>query len=69
MVNASGQVLHGALAKLVDPEHKVINVGDAIDVVLKDVDAERMEQVWGGKRRERERAFGYPMLLKTLWSL
>lgn len=45
MVDARGQVLHGAFAKLVDPEDDVVDVRDAVDVVLEDVDAERVEQV------------------------
>ena len=40
VVHASGQILHGAFAKLVDPKHKVVDVGDAVDVVLKHVYAE-----------------------------
>ncbi len=46
MVNASGEILHGAFAKLVDPEDNVIDVGDPIYVVLKDIYTEWMEQVW-----------------------
>lgn len=52
VVDASGEVLHGAFAELVDPEDDVVDVSDAVDVVLKDVDAERMEEVW--KREEEE---------------
>lgn len=52
VVDASGQVLNGALAKLVDPEHHIVDIGDPIYVVLKDVYAERMEEVWSGERRE-----------------
>lgn len=45
VVDACGQVLHGAFAKLVDPEDNVINIGDPIYVVLKDVYAVWMQQV------------------------
>lgn len=45
VVDASGEVLHGAFAELVDPEDDVVDVGDPVYVVLKDVDAERMEEV------------------------
>lgn len=50
VVDASGEVLHGAFAELVDPEDDVVNVGDPVDVVLKDVDAEWMEKVCNRKR-------------------
>ena len=43
VVDACGQILHGALPKFVDPEDNVVDVGDTIDVVLEDVDAEWME--------------------------
>lgn len=46
MVDACGQILHGAFAKLVDSEDNVIDIGDPIYVVLKDIYAEWMEQVW-----------------------
>ena len=42
VVHAGGQVLCGAFAKLVDAEDDVINVGHAVNVVLKHIDAERM---------------------------
>lgn len=45
MVDASGEILHGAFAKLVDSEDKVIDVRDPIYVVLKYINAEGMEQV------------------------
>lgn len=46
MVDACGQILHGTFAKLVDSEDNVIDIGDPIYVVLKDIYAEWMEQVW-----------------------
>lgn len=46
MVDACGEIFHGAFAKLVDPEDNVIDICDAIYVVLKDVYAEWMKQVW-----------------------
>ena len=52
MVDASGQVLNRAPAKLVDPEDHIVDISDPIYVVLKDVYAERMEEIWLGERRE-----------------
>ena len=46
MVDACGEILHGAFTKLVDPEDKVIDIGDPVYVVLKYIYAEWMEQVW-----------------------
>lgn len=46
MVDACGEVLHGAFAKLVDSEDNIIYISDAIYVVLEDIYAEWMEQVW-----------------------
>lgn len=40
MVHSSGQVLNRAFAKLIYSENVVVDVGDAVDVVFKDVDAE-----------------------------
>lgn len=40
VVHSSCQVLNGAFAKLIHSEDVVVAVGDAIDVVLKDIDAE-----------------------------
>lgn len=45
MVDACGEILHGAFSKLVDPEDKVIDICDPIYVVLKDIYAKWMEQV------------------------
>lgn len=54
MVNACGEIFHGAFAKLIDPEDNVVYISDPIYVVLKDIDAERMEQVWKlGRKREK----------------
>lgn len=53
VVDACGEILHCALAKLVHPENNVIDIGDAIYVVLKYVYAERMEQIWTASRRNQ----------------
>lgn len=53
VVDACGEIHHGAFAKLVDSEDNVIDIGDPIDVVLKYVYTEWMEQVW--KRAEAKR--------------
>lgn len=53
VVDACGEILHCAFAKLVHPEDNVIDVGDAIYVVLKYVNAERMEQIWTSSGRNR----------------
>lgn len=45
MVDACGEILHRAFTKLVDPEDKVVNICDPINVVLKDIYAEWMEQI------------------------
>lgn len=45
MIDACSEILHRALPKLVDPENNIIDICDAIYVVLKDVYAEWMEQV------------------------
>lgn len=50
MVDARSEVFHRAFAKLVDPEDKVVYIRDPINVVLKDIYAEWMEQTWGGKK-------------------
>lgn len=50
MVDACGEILHCAFAKLVHPEDNVIDIGDAIYVVLKYVYAEWMEQIWTTSR-------------------
>lgn len=46
VIDACGQVLHCAFAEFVDTEHKVVDVCDTIDVVFKDINAERMEQIY-----------------------
>lgn len=40
VVHSGRQVLDGAFAKFIHSEDVVVDVGDAVDVVLKDVDAE-----------------------------
>lgn len=51
VVDACGEILHCAFAKLVHPEDNVIDIGNAIYVVLKNVYAERMKQIWTTSRR------------------
>lgn len=46
VIDAGGQVLHCAFAEFVDTEHKVVDVCNTIDVVFKDINAERMEQIY-----------------------
>lgn len=46
VVHSDGQVLDGAFAELVHSEDVVVDVCDAVDVVLEDVDAEGMTQLW-----------------------
>lgn len=53
VVDACGEIFHGAFAKLIDPEDNVVYVSDPIYVVLKDIDAEWMEQVWQWAEIER----------------
>lgn len=53
VVDACGKILHCTFAKLVHPEDNVIDIGDTIYVVLKNVYAERMEQIWTTSRRNQ----------------
>lgn len=53
VVDACGEIFHGAFAKLIDPEDNVVYISDPIYVVLKDIDAEWMEQVWKWAEKER----------------
>lgn len=46
VVDACSEILHGAFAKLVDPEDKVVDICDPVNVILKDIYAEWMKQVW-----------------------
>lgn len=43
MVDACGEILHGAFAKLVDSEDNVIDIRDPVYVILEYIDAEWME--------------------------
>lgn len=54
VVDACSEILHWAFAKLVDPEDKVVHICDPVYVVLKDVDAEGVEQVWNRHRRDEQ---------------
>lgn len=47
MVQAPRQVDQGAVSKLMDLEDTIIDVGDTVDVILKDIDAEGVTQAWG----------------------
>lgn len=61
VVHSDGQVLDGAVAKLVHSENVVVHVRDAIDVVLEDVDAEGVTQLWATtttKESHRQRPSG-----------
>lgn len=49
MVEARRQVGDSLVSKLVDLEDAVVDISDTVDVVLKDVDAERMAQSWGSE--------------------
>lgn len=52
VVHSSCQVLDGAFAKLIDSEDVVVDVGDAVDVVLKDVYAEGLMELCVSTERE-----------------
>lgn len=45
MVDASGQILCLAFTKLVNSEDNVIGVGNPIYVILKDINAEGVEEI------------------------
>lgn len=51
VVQAPRQVDQGAVSELMDLEDTVIDVGDPIDVILKDIDAEGVTQAWEGRGR------------------
>lgn len=53
VVDSGGEILHGAFSKLVDSEDNVIDVRDSVDVILKDIYAEWMKQVWNQRERPR----------------
>lgn len=55
VVHPRGQVLDGASAELIHPEDVVVDVGDAVDVVLEDVDAEGLVELCGWTERARYR--------------
>lgn len=46
VIDACGQVLRCASAEFVHAEYIVVDVGDSVDVVLKDIDAERVKQIY-----------------------
>lgn len=46
VVHSDGQVLDGTFAELVHSEDVVVHVRDAVDVVLEDIDAEGVTQLW-----------------------
>lgn len=47
MVEPSCQVGDRTVAKFVDPEDSVVDVGNTVDVVFKNVNAERVAETWG----------------------
>lgn len=51
VVDASGQILRLAYTKLVNPEDNIIGVGNPINVILKDINAEGVEEIC---KKERE---------------
>lgn len=55
MIHPCGQVLSWAFPELVHPEHVVVDVGDAVDVVFKHIDAEGLVELWGSSERTRYR--------------
>ena len=55
MIHPSCQVLDWAFTKLIHPEHVVVDVGDAVDVVFKDIDAEGLMELCGSMERTRYR--------------
>lgn len=50
VAQAPGQVDQGAVSELMDLEDTIIDVGDAIDVILEDINAEGVTQAWGEVR-------------------
>lgn len=50
VAQAPRQVDQRAMSKLMDLEDTIIDVGDAIDVILKDIDAEGVTEACGGVR-------------------
>lgn len=50
VAQAPSQVDQGAVSKLMDLEDTIIDVGDAIDVILEDINAEGVTQAWGEVR-------------------
>lgn len=46
VVHSSCQVLHGAFTEFIYSEDLIVPVGDAVDGVLEDVDAEWMIKLW-----------------------
>lgn len=50
VVDASCEVFHCTLAEFVNTEYVVVDVGDAVDVILKDVDAEWVKQLYRTER-------------------
>lgn len=47
MVEPSCQVGDRTVAKFVDPEDSVVDVGNTVDVIFKNVNAERVAETWG----------------------
>lgn len=51
VIHSSCQVLSWAFAELIHPEHVVVDVGDAVDVVFKNVDTEGLMELCGSPER------------------
>lgn len=63
VVEAGREVGDGFVPEFVDLEDAVVDVGDTVDVILEDVDAERMAQPWeseegNGELRQRRHGGG-----------
>lgn len=62
MIHPGCQVLSWAFAELVHPEHVVVDVGDAVDVVFKNINAERLMELCGSPERTRYQEEGEELL-------
>lgn len=63
MVESSCKVGDGPITKLVNLEDAVVDVGDAIDVVFKNINAERVAEPWGRRGVEAVLETGCAALL------
>lgn len=53
VIHPGCQVLDRAFAEFIHPEHVVVDVGDAVDVVFEDVDTEGLMELCGSAERVR----------------